>query len=381
MSNQDLNNNIENIGSKWRFCPYCGKEFLHNADNITFCPYCGSNLKALKQKGTIGKITRTEYKSSEKKLTEEEISKNVKKPLWENPPAILFPLLAFTIMQGIVTAITFLLVFFAIGMPDIEIIENFLNSTTFLILASFTELIFIIIPLISAGSYLKKPSLRNRFGILGIPINNRSKVKIIKEIVLGLAFAVVAFFMVNFISLFLEFIVNLFPNVSVDSSSQIDPTGSANLIEIILLVIVMLAIVGPSEEIAFRGYMQKGLVRNVGDKAGLFITALIFTGMHLPATFILILISPISFIINLILMFFPYFAISILLGYLFHTRNENLTAPITLHGVYNSITVIFGFLFYNGTYKALSTYILIIILLMIISFISYYILKYIEKGK
>ncbi|MFX1480148.1 MAG: type II CAAX prenyl endopeptidase Rce1 family protein [Promethearchaeota archaeon] len=44
-----------------------------------------------------------------------------------------------------------------------------------------------------------------------------------------------------------------------------------------------------------------------------------------------------------LLSFFPYFAISLLLGWLYHWRKENLLAVMITHGVYDVLTVLIAY--------------------------------------
>jgi len=374
-SNAHYNHKKESVN--WEFCPVCGEKLPPVLDNIVFCPSCGFNIEEFKERGVIT-YTKSEFgNSSDKKLNNEDISQNIKIPLWSTASSILLPLFAFIVMEFIVTIIFIMITLIS---PNFIFLESLINSTIFLIVFSLFEFFFILIPLISVRKYLKTPTLKNSFGILGIPIN-QNRVNILKEIFLGLGYAVVGIFLVNFVSLILELILSLFFDVqgiisNQNPSSEIDMyISSSSLFEIILLILVMLIVVGPSEEIAFRGYTQKGLVRNLGNKSGIIITALIFTMIHLLTLFLTALNSPISFLVTFILMFFPYFVLSLLLGLIFYNRDENLIAPIVLHGVYNSFTVLIGYLFYNVSIEALGLFGLVIILLMIASFISYYILK------
>lgn len=382
MSNIDSKNNREKKEAQWEFCPICGEKLPPLSDNIIYCPSCGFNIEEFKRKSLIT-YTKTAFEnSSDKKLIYEDISQNIKKPLWSTASSLLVPLFAFIAMEFIVTIIFIMI---TLIFPNFIFLESLINSTIFLIVFSLFEFFFILIPLISVRKYLKTPTFKNSFGILGIPIN-QNKLNILKEIFLGLGYAVVGIFLVNFVSLILELILSLFFDVqgiisNQNPSSEIDMyISSSSLFEIILLILVMLIVVGPSEEIAFRGYTQKGLVRNLGNKSGIIITALIFTMIHLLTLFLTALNSPISFLVTFILMFFPYFVLSLLLGLIFYYRDENLISPIVLHGVYNSLTILLGYLFYNVSFEALGLFGFIIIFLMIFSFISYYILKNISHN-
>ena len=93
--------------------------------------------------------------------------------------------------------------------------------------------------------------------------------------------------------------------------------------------------------------MQKGLVRNLGAKWGIILTALIFSLIHLLGLFLIALESPSIFIISFLISFTPYFAISLILGWLYHWRNENLIAVMITHGVYDVLVTGITFLIYG----------------------------------
>jgi len=106
-------------------------------------------------------------------------------------------------------------------------------------------------------------------------------------------------------------------------------------------------IIGTSEEVLFRGFLQKGLVRTLGKNWGIVVTALIFSSIHIIGIF-LFPESLTSFLISFLLSFLPFFAISILLGLLYNWRKENLIAVMITHGIYNAITIIIAFLVFNS---------------------------------
>ena len=132
------------------------------------------------------------------------------------------------------------------------------------------------------------------------------------------------------------------------SGSEIDAIFfTSDLLILILLMITMVLIVGTTEEILFRGFMQKGLVRRVGVKWGIFITAIIFTFIHLLSIFLLYPIFSLSFVVAFFISFVPYIAISLLLGMLYHYRKENLIAVMVTHGLYDALTILLVFIIYN----------------------------------
>ena len=93
--------------------------------------------------------------------------------------------------------------------------------------------------------------------------------------------------------------------------------------------------------------MQKGLMRSLGNKAGLIITAFIFAGIHVLGVFLMLLETPLLLLISFLLSFIPYFAISLLLGFIYYWRQENLVAVVITHGVYNALTILLAFFVYN----------------------------------
>ena len=133
----------------------------------------------------------------------------------------------------------------------------------------------------------------------------------------------------------------------VGTPSEVDMViVSSDILSITLLVIIMIVIIGPSEEVLFRGFLQKGLVRSIGKPWGILLTAFIFASIHLIGIFLLPG-SMLTFVVSLLLNFFPYFAVSLLLGLLYYWRKENLVAVMITHGIYNAVLIIIAFLTYS----------------------------------
>jgi membrane protease YdiL (CAAX protease family) len=138
----------------------------------------------------------------------------------------------------------------------------------------------------------------------------------------------------------------------------------------------MILVVGTSEEILFRGFLQKGLVNNLGNTTGIFITAIIFASIHLLGIFLSYFLGAISLglmIIQLFIFFFPYLAISLLLGYIFYWRNENLIAVVITHGLYNSLTILIAVVFFSSLELTI-LFISVLIFMGIFPFVLYYFL-------
>jgi len=195
--------------------------------------------------------------------------------------------------------------------------------------------------------------LENRLGLLGFTTRGFEKKGVLKEILIGLGFAVIGVLLVGLVSFLTEIALETLFGVEIVSDLG-SGTGdvesiiySADILSLILLSIVMILIIGTSEEILFRGFMQKGLMRSLGNKWGILITAFIFAMIHVIGVILLVLDSPLILLISFLLSFIPYFAISLLIGFIYYWRNENLLAVIITHGVYDALTIILAFFFYN----------------------------------
>jgi membrane protease YdiL (CAAX protease family) len=344
---------------KWVFCPICGTK-IPQIEKIQYCIKCGVDLQYINthmrmpsRKNTISFVTPTASygvrKPSREKITEEDLLNLQDKKLWSSLTSLGMTAAAFFAMNLIVIVVVFIFVFFS---SSIEEAFNLIANPYFIIFSSFIELILFIVPLLFVGQYLQKPKINNRLILLGFTTKNFIKIQLFKEILIGLGFAIVGFFLVLFVSFAMELLVTAIFGIEIVSGiigapGEVDVfITSSDILSIILLVIIMIVIIGTSEEVLFRGFLQKGLVRNLGKSWGLLVTALIFTSIHLIGIFLLSE-SLITFVISLLLNFFPFFAISILLGVIYYWRKENLIAVMITHGVYNAITIIIAFLVFN----------------------------------
>ncbi len=336
---------------KWMYCPKCGMKFP-DIEVLNFCPNCAINLEYVKEHKTLPPqqapptyVSPTYYKSQRPVLSDDEIYYTKGRRLWGNLPSIGFPLLAFIVMNGLILGIIFAIILI---IPNIDLVFSIITSPFFMVLSTLAELILILIPIWYIKKYLKNPSLENRLTLLGFTTKGYDRNKIFKEILIGIAFAFVGILVVVGaaigIELFLRYVFGVrIINEGAGNDVEVIISGMDVLI-LILIILVMIFIVGPCEEILFRGFMQRGLVRTLGDTWGIILTAIIFAAIHLVGL-ILYILDPVVFIILFIYLFAPYIAISIMLGLLFRWREENLVAVIVTHGVYNSLTILIAFLF------------------------------------
>ncbi|MFX0104293.1 MAG: CPBP family intramembrane glutamic endopeptidase [Candidatus Hodarchaeota archaeon] len=367
---QDLNKKQESNNFKdrtiineliWSFCPVCGNE-IPKIQHLKFCIKCGTNLRYLKKHNILQPRKETNEQpiiyhkpviplvfSELKKITDDEITNTKNHKLWGAMASFSVPLGAFLLMNFLTAGLIVVIIFFSF---DLEFLFNFIMNPYFLIFSSFFELIFILFPVLHVKKYLQNPTLKNRLGLLGFTLKGMKKKGIIKEILIGFIFAGITILIVAVVSFLTEIMLELIFGIEIVrelSSTTTDVEliiSSSDILTLILLSIVMILIIGTSEEILFRGFMQKGLMRSLGNKWGILITAFIFSLIHLLGLFLMLLETPLVLFISFLLSFIPYFAISLILGLIYYWRNENLIAVIITHGVYNALAIILAYIFY-----------------------------------
>jgi membrane protease YdiL (CAAX protease family) len=95
-----------------------------------------------------------------------------------------------------------------------------------------------------------------------------------------------------------------------------------NSLQLVALVAISLALVGPCEELAFRGFIQKGFENALSKRKGLLIASGLFALSHGLNTLYPVL---------------PVFVGALCLGYAWHRTDGNTTVSALMHGVYDSI--------------------------------------------
>ncbi len=360
ISNSD---NREELKNKfWSFCPVCGNK-IPKIQKLKFCIKCGTDLnylkdyKQIKPTNPINPYIQPEKYSHHDvplisyeilKISDEEIINTKNHELWGLKPSIGISLGSFLLMNFITAGILAITIFFSF---NLEALYDFIANPYFIVFSSFFELIFILVPVLYVGKYLRNPSLKNRLGLLGFTSKGFNTQKLLKEILIGLGFAVAGYFLVYGVSFLTEITLEFFFGVEIiqDLGSTSSDTGillsEGDILSLILLSLVMILIIGTSEEILFRGFMQKGLTRSLGNIGGILITAFIFAMIHVLGIVLLFIDSPILILISFILSFIPYFIISLLLGLIYYWRNENLISNIICHGVYNALTIILAYIY------------------------------------
>ncbi len=356
----DNNSDSNNIKLEWTFCPFCGEK-LPILKQLRFCTSCGLDLVYLKEhkklppeyyKKLINKkpiIQQYPYPDQMlmygiDKISDEDILNTKDKKLWSTLTSIGIPIASIFIMNIMAAGI---MIFYLLFSPSIEEFMNNLTNPYFIVITSFAELILIFLPFIVVKKYLRNPSTKNRFALMGFTTKG---VNYWKEIIIGIIFSIIGVLLVFLVSAFMEIVLELIYGIEIirditSAGAEIDL--SSDLLSLVLLMITMVLIVGTTEEILFRGFMQKGLVRRLGVKWGIIITAIIFTFIHLITIFLVYPIFSLSFVVAFFISFVPYIAISLLLGMLYHWRKENIIAVMVTHGLYNALTILIVFILYN----------------------------------
>lgn len=97
-----------------------------------------------------------------------------------------------------------------------------------------------------------------------------------------------------------------------------------NPIQLVAMILISLVLVGPCEELAARGFIQKGFENSFGKRKGLLIASLLFGlwhGLNAPSAVI------------------PVFVVALVFGYTWQRTGGNTTASALMHGVYDSIAI------------------------------------------
>ena len=97
-----------------------------------------------------------------------------------------------------------------------------------------------------------------------------------------------------------------------------------NSLQLVAMIAISLVVVGPSEELAFRGFIQKGFENSLGNTGGLLIASLLFTIIHVGWG----LYSVVSV-----------FPVALVFGYVWQRTKGNTTASALIHGIHNSIGI------------------------------------------
>jgi len=139
--------------------------------------------------------------------------------------------------------------------------------------------------------------------------------------------AVLLLFLAGTISGFQEFVLGPDP----DAELLVDVIMPRDAFQLIALIGISLALVGPAEELAFRGFVQRGFESSFGKTTGLLIASILFGLLHG---------------LNSLRSILPVTVVSLFLGYVWQKTDGNTTVSAWMHGVYNAITIALAFFVY-----------------------------------
>jgi membrane protease YdiL (CAAX protease family) len=234
---------------------------------------------------------------------------------WARFSHVLFLVVTGWVMMFVLTIIIMIPMIGVIGLIGV------LTNPWALIILTLAEFGFVI----PIYRYVKKEGISFR----SIGLKNMLS---LKDIALGI---VVGFLMLAANLVISYFMAQLIPGLGEDEQFFFPPSSEIEkLIWVSLWTVAMFAIVGLSEEIVFRGFLQRRMemyYREKGSKnyklRALVITSFIFAAIHLD-------------IIGL----FTRFVLGLFLGYLAQKRNYSIIGPTVAHGINNSVVVILALL-------------------------------------
>lgn len=227
---------------------------------------------------------------------------------WKAKAALILYLL---LIAGIIVG-SLLFAIFLIGM-EIDIYDA--KFPTALISLPINEGIILVISIL----YARKNNAN--FKKLGLKKPN------LKIIILASLVAFILFLIAIGISVIEEIILG--PNPEADFLlSVILPK---NILQLITLIVISIILVGPAEEIAFRGFIQRGFETSYGKNTGLFIASVLFGLLH-------------GF--NSLRSIVPVTIISVFFGYFWQKTDRNTTTIAWMHGLYDAITLVFAYFVY-----------------------------------
>jgi membrane protease YdiL (CAAX protease family) len=135
--------------------------------------------------------------------------------------------------------------------------------------------------------------------------------------------------------LFLAGSISLVEEVVLGPDPQAETLAEAILprdtVQLVALLGISLALIGPAEELAFRGFVQRGFENSFGKPAGLVIASVLFGLLHG---------------LNSLRAILPVTVISLFLGYIWQKTDGNTVASAWMHGLYDAIIIAIAYFAY-----------------------------------
>ena len=214
---------------------------------------------------------------------------------------------------------------------------NLGKDTNILILISFAEILFILVPSLIAAKIEKTPFIVE-VKKLGFNVKNPKLKNILLKICAGILIGFLFFFISDLLlTFYMRFIIqNLFGAQFIEegignaiSTSPVNP----NFIQLSLLITIQIIIIGPCEEAFFRGFVINKSKNKVKLIYSIILSSFLFTIYHVP---------PFLVPLTTITTFFGYyFTFGILLSLIFVSFKGSLLPSSIAHSSLNVLLLIF----------------------------------------
>jgi membrane protease YdiL (CAAX protease family) len=140
----------------------------------------------------------------------------------------------------------------------------------------------------------------------------------------------------------LAIVAALFLELPIAGNSITDFPGVDLLTILAVLIPISIVVIGPAEELLFRGVVQTYLDEHVSTGGAIVIASVVFAGVHLPTSWVA---TPNLLAVGVSMAIL--FGLSLILGWLYATTG-NLTVPILAHGFYDAVVFTLAFVVLSG---------------------------------
>ena len=214
---------------------------------------------------------------------------------------------------------------------------NLGQDPNILILISFAEILFILVPSLIAAK-IEKTTFTVEVKKLGFIVKNPKLKNIILKIFVGILTGIFFFFISDLLlTFYMRFIIqNLFGaqfiEVGISNAISTQPINP-NFIQSSLLIAIQIIIIGPCEEAFFRGFVINKSKNKIKLIYSIILSSILFAIYHVPPFLV-----PLTTIITF---FGYYFTFGILLSLVFVAFKGSLLPSSIAHSSLNVLLLIF----------------------------------------
>jgi len=214
---------------------------------------------------------------------------------------------------------------------------NLGKDPNILILISFAEILFVLVPSLIAAKIEKNPFIVE-VKKLGFKVKNPKLKNIILKIFAGILIGILFFFISDLLlTFYMRFIIqNLFgAQIIEDGIGNAISTQPVNpsFIQLSLLIAIQIIIIGPCEEAFFRGFVINKSKHKVKLVYSIILSSFLFAIYHVPPFLV-----PLTTIITF---FGYYFTFGILLSLVFVSFKSSLLPSSIAHSSLNILLLLF----------------------------------------